>query len=122
MNSLPRISKEAEAYMGETATREVTRDGMISALTVPAPAPVMLDVYRFVRSRPDGPGNFGWVLFAAHVGDNEPISLVKTRLTNCLPRWEAARRNGHWSALAHPARINAARTVLNFIEEYEGTE
>jgi hypothetical protein len=83
------------------------------------PAPTMLDVYRFVRSHPDGPGNFGWMMSAANVGDDEPVDLVKTRLNNCIPRWEQAAKNGHWSALQAPGRIRSAKTILSFIEQFE---
>jgi len=83
--------------------------------------PTVMDLYRFVRSHPTGPKNIGWMLAAAHVGDDETVEVVKRRLTNCLPSCEAAKRNGHWSALSHPARISAAKTILNFIEKYEGT-
>ena len=106
--------------MNALALRTTFAD-LTRALTVPAPAPTMLDVYRFVRSHPDGPGNFGWMMSEAHVDDLEPVSTVKARLTACLPRWETAKRNGHWSALAHPSRISAAKTILAFIEQLEGT-
>jgi hypothetical protein len=96
----------------------LTRDGMIRALTVPAPAPTMLDVYRFARSH-GGPGNFGWMMAAAHVDDAEPVELVKTRLNNVLPGWEAAAKNGHWSALQAPGLIRSARTILAFIEKFQ---
>lgn len=97
-----------------------TRDGMIRALSIPAPAPTMLDVHRFARSH-GGPGNFGWMMAAAHVDDAEPVDLVKTRLTNVIPAWEQAAKNGHWSALQAPGRIRSAKTILSFIEQFEGT-
>lgn len=103
------------------ASLHTTFADLTRALTVPAPAPTMLDVYRFVRSHPDGPSNFGWMMSAAHVDDLEPVSAVKARLTACLPRWEQAAKNGHWSALQAPGRIRSAKTILSFIEQFEGT-
>lgn len=108
--------------MSAPAALRITGDMLTETLArLARPAPTMLDVSRFVRLHPDGPSNFGWMMSAAHVGDDEAITTVKDRLTACLPRWEAAKRNGHWSALAHPSRISAAKTILHFIEEFEAT-
>lgn len=103
------------------ASLRTTFADLTRALTVPAPATTMLDVYRFVRSHPGGPSNFGWMMSAAHVDDLEPVSTVKARLMACLPRWEQAAKNGHWSALQAPGRIRSAKTILSFIEQFEGT-
>lgn len=101
-----------------SAALATTFAGLTRALSIPAPAPTMLDVYRFARSH-GGPGNFGWMMAAAHVDDAEPVELVKTRLNNVLPGWEQAAKNGHWSALQAPVRIRSAKTILHFIEEWE---
>lgn len=84
--------------------------------------PTIRDLSSFVRSHPVGPQNFSFMLVAAHVRDHEPVAPVKTRLGNCLPRWERAARNGHWSARSHPSRISAARTILAVIDEFEGVQ
>ena len=93
---------------------KLTLDGMVKALT---PAPTIRDLSRFARSRHS---NFGWMLTAANVGDNEPVSLVKTRLTNQIPVWQEAARKDHWSARARFSRISAAKTILNIIAQFEG--
>lgn len=106
--------------MNATANLRITGNFLTEALSSAlVQKPTVMDLYRFVRSHPTGPQNFGWMLSAAHVGDGEAVEVVKRRLTYALPIWEQAWRNGHWSALARPGRISAAKTILNFIEEFE---
>jgi hypothetical protein len=90
----------------------------LSRIARQASKPIVADLIEYVRSRPEGPTNFGWMLMAVNVGRMEKLETVKTRLTNSIPRWNEAAARGHWSALNHPGRERTAQTVLDLIDEF----
>ena len=107
------------------AFRHLTASGIASVIlgkrvVEPKPATVG-DLIEFVKSHPtNGQHHIRFVLavmFGAHEADD--LAQLKRRLTYQLPIMKAQIKRGHWAA--NPDKLSAACSILDAIEEFEGT-